>query len=182
LRFSESFASRRQRFDGRFDDPAFGENCESLDTIGAPDNLRLDVRQDARQGLVERTPLMGGVSKELVQERSLICRLDARSSIRRPNSTKESPIRILRRSKLGSRSKTSLGATRLPCFALSITARARPPTIGLVSDLVPARTRQFERLPDHLERSASLKFSVGARERDGTVLIRRNELRRSWNL
>jgi hypothetical protein len=50
----------------------------------------------------------------------------------------------------------------------TITVRARPPTIRLVSDLVPARTRQFERLPDHVERSASLKFSVGAREREAT--------------
>src|SRR5262249_48914028 len=55
--------------DGTFDDPAFWENCESLDTIGAPDNLGLDVRQHASQGLVEGTPLIGSVSKELGQER-----------------------------------------------------------------------------------------------------------------
>ena len=76
------------------------------------------------------------------------------------------------------------GSTGVRCAvetaAMDAFEQPYPPKIRLVSDLVPVRMKQFERLRDHIEQNASLKFSIGALERDGTVLIRRNDLPRNW--
>jgi hypothetical protein len=74
------------------------------------------------------------------------------------------------------------GSTGVRCAvetaAMDELEQPRTPTIRSASDLVPARKRQFERLRDHVEQSASSRFAAGALENDGTVLVRREDLHR----
>ena len=51
------------------DDPAFGQNGEAFDLIGAPDDLSFEVGQDSCECLLEMRSLVASVGEELLQER-----------------------------------------------------------------------------------------------------------------
>src|SRR5208282_682972 len=55
--------------DGALDDPALGQDRKSFDVIGAFDDFGFDAWQHSSQGVVEGGTLIGGVGKELGQER-----------------------------------------------------------------------------------------------------------------
>jgi len=57
--------------DGAFDDPSFGQNDEGFGSIGTTDDLGDQVRQDARQSVMEHLPGIGAVGKQLLEEREL---------------------------------------------------------------------------------------------------------------
>ena len=72
LRFSQSFASRRQRFEPRnrpFDDPTAWKHHKSFGVIGALDDFSFEMGEDFRQGLLEFWSLIAAVGKQLFQER-----------------------------------------------------------------------------------------------------------------
>ena len=67
LRFSQSLASRRQRFDGAFDHPTPGLDDEALHPIGSLDDLGLEI-QDAGQGAVKDRALIGAVGEQFPEK------------------------------------------------------------------------------------------------------------------
>ena len=54
---------------GAFDDPSLGQHCKSFDLIGALDDVGFEMGQDFRECLLEMRSLVGGIGKELLQER-----------------------------------------------------------------------------------------------------------------
>ena len=54
--------------DGALDDPSLGQDRKSFDVVGALDDLGFEIRQHARQAVVEGGSLIGRVGKELGQD------------------------------------------------------------------------------------------------------------------
>ena len=62
LRFSQSLASLRQRFDGTLDNPTAGKH-ESFGVIGALDDFSFELRQEFRERPLEFGSLIAAVGK-----------------------------------------------------------------------------------------------------------------------